>query len=159
MGPQVLRPDGTVFAAGATGATAVYQPATDVSPAFWSVGPSFPDIMGQGQLDVADGPAALLPDGNVLVESSPGVFQTPIHFFEFDGSTLTMVAVPTDAQIQSSYQGNLLVLPTGEILFTGFPEIIEIYSPAGTFRESWRPTIEEGPFTLVHGQTYQVYGS
>jgi hypothetical protein len=158
MGPQVLRPEGTVFAAGATGATAVYQPATDVSPAFWSVGPSFPDVMGQGQLDVADGPAALLPDGNVLVEASPGVFQTPIHFFEFDGSTLTMVAVPTDAQIQSSYQGNLMVLPTGEILFTGFPEIIEIYSPAGTFREPWRPTIEEGPFRLVHGQTYQVYG-
>jgi hypothetical protein len=158
MGPQVLRPDGTVFAAGATGATAIYHPATDVSPAFWSVGPSFPDVMGQGQLDVADGPAALLPDGNVLVESSPGVFHTPIHFFEFDGSTLTMVANPTDAQIQSSYEGNLLVLPTGEVLFTGFPEIIEIYSPAGTFQQPWRPTIEHGPFTLVHGQTYQIYG-
>jgi hypothetical protein len=161
MGPQVLLPDGTVFAAGATGATAIYHLPPRGNPTmlgYWTPGPSFPDVMGQGQYDVADGPAALLPDGNVLVEASPGVFQRPIHFFEYDGSTLTRVADPANASIQSSYEGNLLVLPTGEVLFTGFPNFIEIYSPAGTFREPRRPTIEQGPFTLVQGQTYQIYG-
>ena len=49
-------------------------------------------------------------------------------------------------------------LPTGEILFTTGSFDIEIYSPAGTFKQPWRPTIEQGPFTLVHGETYQVYG-
>jgi hypothetical protein len=158
MGPQVLRPDGTVFAVGATGATAIYHPASDVSPAFWSVGPYFPDVMGQGQFDVADGPATVLPDGNVLVAASPGVFQKPTHMFEFDGNTLTRVADPPNAQNESSYYGNMLVLPTGQILFTAFSSDIEIYDPTGTFKQPWRPTIEQGPFTLVHGQTYQVYG-
>jgi hypothetical protein len=127
-------------------------------PGFWTPSPSFPDVSGVGQFDVADGPAALLTDGNVLVAASPGVFQRPTHFFEFDGSTLTRVADPPNAQNQSSYYGNLLVLPTGEILFTNFSSDIEIYSAAGTFKEPWRPTIEQGPFTLVHGQTYQIHG-
>ena len=154
MGPQVLRPDGTVFAAGATGANATY----DTKHGFWTVGPSFPDVMGQGQFDVADGPASILADGNVLVAASPGVFHTPTHMFEFDGNTLTRVADPPNAQNQSSYFGFMVALPTGEILFTTGSSDIEIYSPAGTFREPWRPTIEQGPFTLVHGETYQVYG-
>jgi hypothetical protein len=161
MGPQVLRPDGTVFAAGATGATSIYHlppPGNITMPGFWTPGPSFPDVSGVGQFDVADGPAALLTDGNVLVAASPGVFQRPTRFFEFDGSTLTRVADPPNAQNQSSYYGNLLVLPTGEILFTNFSSDIEIYSAAGTFKEPWRPTIEQGPFTLVHGQTYQIHG-
>jgi len=154
MGPQVLRPDGTVFATGATGATATY----DTKHGFWTVGPSFPDVMGQGQFDVADGPASILTDGNVLVAASPGVFQKPTHMFEFDGNTLTRVADPPNAQNQSSYFGFMVALPTGEILFTTGSPDIEIYSPAGTFKEPWRPTIEQGPFTLVHGETYQVYG-
>jgi hypothetical protein len=159
MGPQVLRPDGTVFAAGATGATSIYTPPGNINMAgIWAPGPSFPDLSGIGQFDVADGPAALLTDGNVLVAASPGVFQRPTHFFEFDGSTLTRVADPPNAQNQSSYYGNLLVLPTSEILFTNFSSDVEIYSAAGTFKEPWRPTIEQGPFTLVHGQTYQIYG-
>jgi len=154
MGPQVLRPDGTVFAAGATGATAIY----DTKHRFWTVGPSFPNVTGQGQFDVADGPASILPDGNVLVAASPGVFQKPTHMFEFDGNTLTRVADPPNAQDQSSYFGFMVALPTGEILFTTGSSDIEIYSPAGTFKEPWRPTIEQGPFTLVHDETYQVYG-
>ena len=60
MGPQVLRPDGTVFAAGGTGHSAVY----DTSCGKWTAGPDFPVVAG-GQLDVADGPAALAPNGNV----------------------------------------------------------------------------------------------
>src|SRR5215831_18117920 len=87
MGPQVLRPDGTVFAVGATGANAIYN----TKQGFWTVGPSFPNVTGQGQFDVADGPASILPDGNVLVAASPGVFHTPTHMFEFDGNTLTRV--------------------------------------------------------------------
>ena len=160
MGPQVLRPDGAVFAAGATGYTAVYKPSHNSNKTgTWVPGPSFPDVMGQGQYDVADGPAALLPDGNVLIAASPGVFHPPTHFFEFDGSTLTQVGAPPNAQaFESSYWGRLMVLPTGQVLFTDTTTDIEIYTPTGTFKEAWRPRFEQHPFTLVHGRTYRIYG-
>ena len=53
VGPQLLQPDGSVFAVGATGANAIYNTATGT----WSAGPSFP-VIGGAQYDVADGPAA-----------------------------------------------------------------------------------------------------
>jgi hypothetical protein len=89
----VLRPDGTVFIAGATGHTAVYDSTTGK----WRAGPDFPTVAGEGQLDVADGPGALLPNGNVLIAASAGDFQTPTHFFEWDGTNLTQVASPASA--------------------------------------------------------------
>jgi hypothetical protein len=159
MGPQVLRPDGTVFAAGATGFTSIYSPPGNINKTgTWTPGPTFPNIAGEGQYDVADGPGALLPDGNVLVAASPGVFNRPTRFFEFDGSSLTEVARPPAASSESSYVVNLLLLPTGQVLYTDFSSNLQIYTPAGTFKEPWRPTIEQGPFTVVHGQTYQIYG-
>jgi hypothetical protein len=159
MGPQVLRANGTVFAAGATGATSIYSPPGNINATgSWVPGPSFPNVAGQGQYDVADGAAALLPDGNVLVGASPGVFRSPTHFFEFDGSSLTPVADPPSAAFQPSYVQRLLMLPTGQVLRTSSSANIEVYSPTGTFKEPWRPTIEQGPFDLVHGQTYQIYG-
>jgi hypothetical protein len=159
MGPQVLRPDGTVFAAGATGHTATYNPPGNINkPGSWAPGPDFPTVAGEGQYDVADGPGALLSDGNVLVAASPGVFNPPTRFYEFDGSSLTEVARPTSASSEPSYVGNLLLLPTGQILFTNGTSGVQIYTPTGSFKEAWRPTIEQGPFTLVHGQTYQIYG-
>jgi hypothetical protein len=120
----------------------------------------FPNISGQ-QFAASDSPAALLIDGNVLVAASPfpnGVFSSPTHFFEYDGTTLTQVADPPSAQSQASFPYNLLVLPTGEVLLTNETADIEIYHPVGTFKQPWRPTIEQGPFTLVHGQTYQIFG-
>src|SRR5207245_2962131 len=75
LGPAVLRPDGTAFATGATGHNAIYNTATGT----WAAAQDFPDVMGQGQLDVADGPASLLPNGNVLVATSPGIFKIPLH--------------------------------------------------------------------------------
>jgi hypothetical protein len=159
MGPQVLRPDGTVFAAGATGNTSLYSPPRNINATGkWVPGPTFPSVPGEGQLDVADGAAALLPDGNVLVGASPGVFRSPTHFFEFDGASLTQVADPPGASSQPSFVQRMLVLPTGQVLLTSTGSDIEVYSPAGKFKEPWRPTIEQGPFELVRGQTYQIYG-
>src|SRR5581483_2923532 len=115
VGPAVLRPDGTVFATGANGVpgesghTAIY----DTNTKSWTAGPDFPN-----GLDIADGPAALLPNGNVLMETSPGIFNSGSRFFEWDGSSFTDVtAGNTDAPNGPSYIGNMLVLPTGEILW------------------------------------------
>ncbi len=66
IGPTVLRPDGTVFVSGANGLTAIY----DTKTGAWSSGPTYPTV-ASGQLDIADGPASVLPDGNVLVATAP----------------------------------------------------------------------------------------
>lgn len=132
LGPAVLRPDGTVFATGGTSNTAIYNTSTGS----WSTGPAIPN-----NLDIADGPAALLPNGNVLVDASPGVFLSPTSFFEFNGASLTSVPSPPNTGSDSSFYGRMLVLPTGQILFTHFSNQIQIYTPSGTYQSAWQPTI------------------
>ena len=60
----------------------------------WSAGPDFPDGLG-----IADGPAALEPNGKVLMMASPGVFSTPSVFLEWDGRNLKEIAGPPNAAI------------------------------------------------------------
>ena len=148
LGPAVLRPDGTVFATGANacaaGNTAIYNTAT----ATWTAGPAFPN-----DLDIADGPASLLPDGNVLLDTSKGIFQTGSKFFEWDGTTLNPTTGPTNASIDSSYVGDMVLLPTGQVLFTDFSSSVEIYTPSGTYQAAWAPKITFVKATLTHGST------
>ena len=151
IGPAVLRPNGTVFATGATSNTAIYNPATGT----WSAGPAFPN-----GLDIADGPAALLPNGNVLVDTSPGVFQIGARFFEFNGTSLVAVPAPPRAPNQSSYEGRMLVLPTGQVLFTDGSTDVEVYTAAGTYQNAWRPTINSFPSTVTPGvASYSISGT
>jgi hypothetical protein len=136
IGPMVVRPDGTVFAAGATGHTSVYNQMTKA----WTAGPDFPT-----GLDVADGPAALLANGNVLVPASPGDYQQPLHFFEFDGTSLTEVAgLPGDASL-TSYEISLLPLPNGQVLATSFTTDVEVYTPQAGIADGTQPIIESLP--------------
>jgi hypothetical protein len=143
IGPAILRPDGTVFATGGTSDTAIYNSVTGV----WAKGQPFDG------LDVADGPAALLPNGNVLVETSPGVFQPGARFFEFNGTSMSAVTGPTSTVNQSSFQGRMLVLPTGQILFTNGTSDVEIYTASGTYQNAWRPTISSAPSSVIPGAT------
>jgi hypothetical protein len=153
VGPQVLRPNGTVFAVGATGYTAIY----DSHSRTWSAGPSFP-VIGGMQYDSADGAAAVLPDGQVLVDVSPGVYQTPTHFFKFNGTTLTQVADPPNAINLSSYDGFMMVLPTGEVLFNDRAGHIEVYSDGRAANAAWLPVINSVPTSLAAGGTYAIDG-
>ena len=151
LGPAVLRPDGTVFQVGATGNNDVYT----ISSGAWTAGPSFP-LSGY---DEADGPAALLPDGNVFMQASPGVFNTPSHFFEFDGTKITQVNDPNGGTDYSSYDGRMLVLPTGQIYWTVDSGDIEIYTPKGKAKGSWAPKITSAPNSVTHGGTgYSISG-
>lgn len=123
IGPQTLRPNNTVFVAGATGATAILNVKTGV----WTQGPSFPIVSGL-QLDVADGPSALLVDGTVMIPASPGLYNAPATFFLFKGKKLKTIAGPPDAPNDSTYNIRLLVLPTGQILETDYSGDVEIYT-------------------------------
>jgi hypothetical protein len=89
LGPLIERPDGTVYAIGATPNTAVYHPAANPNaPGKWTVGPKIPNGLSE-----FDGPAALLPDGNVLMMTSLNFYKQKgdTRFFEFDGKKLNSV--------------------------------------------------------------------
>jgi len=155
VGPAVLRPDGTVFYTGAntcgggqSGHTAIY----DSNKGTWSAGPDFPP-----NLNIADGPAALEPNGKVLMMASPGYGDPPSKFFEWNGTSLKRVAGPSDADNIGSFYGNMLVLPTGQILFTDF-FYVQIYTPSSGFNSEWRPIIQSVPTTISPGGSYVASG-
>jgi hypothetical protein len=158
IGPAVLRPDGTVFVTGAyghpsgAGHTSIY----DTQTGTWTPGPDFPS-----NRDSADGPAALLPNGNVLVQVSPGIFKPGSKFFEWNGFSLLAVPAPPPAHGESSYLGNMLVLPTGEILWTDISGNAWVYSSSGAPNPAWAPTILGGPpvRNINRGSTYQISGN
>ena len=157
MGPQVLRPDGSVIVFGALSSgvdhTAIYQSASGT----WIAGPDLPTINGQNYT-MEDAPAALLPSGNVLFAASPGQDATPVHFFELAGTKIIQVADPPGAAFMSNEDTEMLVLPTGQILVTscGFPQI---YTPSGSPNPAWAPTISSAPSNLVAGTTYTISGT
>ncbi|MEP6769679.1 MAG: hypothetical protein ABJC61_13485 [Acidobacteriota bacterium] len=157
VGPAILRPDGTVFATGANGGphgaghTSIY----DTRTGLWTPGPDFP-----GGLDVADGPASLLPNGNVLVETSPGIFKKHAEFFEWNGSSLNPVPAPPPADNEPSYIGNMMILPTGEILWTDLSGNAWVYASSGAPNPAWAPTINAGLVVtnVARGKTYRLFG-
>jgi hypothetical protein len=159
IGPAVLRPNGTVFVAGANGGTAIYNSKTGT----WKSGPNFPLNSGGGENGVADGPAAILPDGNVLVMASSinPCFRTPSDFFEFNGSTFTSVPGPPNAGNDISYYGRMVVLPNGgHVLFTDGSSDVEVYIPAGAAKSTWEPTITScPPSSVTRGNSYTVKGT
>jgi hypothetical protein len=125
---QVLQFGGNVVG------TAIY----DVASNTWSVGP-----MPAGGLDQADGPAALEPNGKVLAMLSPGLFKSGCQFVEYDpaANTLTNTVNPTNCPGDSSYVGHLMILPTGQIMFTDFSGLVEVYTPAAGVVAGVAPTI------------------
>jgi hypothetical protein len=157
LGPAVLRPDGTVFATGANGGphgsghTSIY----DTRAGTWTPGPDFPS-----GLDVADGPASLLPSGNVLVQTSPGIFKKGSQFFEWDGASLNPVPGPAPAKGEPSFLGNMLILPTGEILWTDISGNAFVYTSAGSPNPAWAPQIVGAPAVtnVSRGKSYSLSG-
>jgi hypothetical protein len=155
IGPMVLRPDGTVFASGAaprggTGHTAIYNTKTGK----WTAGPDFPK-----GLACDDAPAALEVNGNVIVMTSPPVFNPGAVFLEWDGKNLTKIAGPPNGSTDPAFVGHFLELPTGQLLFSDLSSDVEVFTPKGTFQQAWQPTIASVPSTITHGQTYTVTGT
>ncbi len=142
LGPMPLLPNGTVFAAGGTTNNAIYTPSTGT----WASAAKF-----GGSLDVTDGPAAVVPSGNSLFDASPGVFGTGSKFFEWDGTTMNATSAPPNASVDPAYVGNMVVLPTGQVLFTDFSSSVEIYTPKGSPCAGCAPVIKSVAATLTHG--------
>jgi len=153
VGPAMLRPDGTVFATGANGAGAGHTSIYNLTTQTWTAGPDFPD-----GLDIADGPAALLPDGNVLVSASPGIFQNNTFFFEWDGHNLNSVPRTPNSPNNSSWYGRMLVLPTGQVLYTDGSADVEIYTPAGNPYPGLAPSVLLTSAVISRGSSFLLAG-
>lgn len=156
IGPAVLRPDGSVFAVGGNGNTAFYS-----ASGKWSAGPTFPLNKDGEQLGVDDGPAALMPNGHVLVEVAPILpcYSKGAEFFELDSTGLHSVPSPPNAENEPSFYGRMLVLPSGNILYTHDAKDVEIFSPAGAASSSWAPQITSVPSTITRGGRYTIKGT
>ena len=125
-------------------ATAVY----DVTSNTWSTGPK-----PSNGLDQADGPAALEPNGLVLAMLSPGLFGSGCQMVEYNptSNTLANTANPSGCPSDSSYVGHLMILPTGQIMFTDFSGTVSVYTPAAGVVSGVAPTIRVGSTTLKVG--------
>jgi hypothetical protein len=168
IGPAVLMPNGKVLQIGANSDGAVnaqshsslYDPLTGT----WSKGPDLPSVDGVF-LSAEDAPAALLPSGNVLVQLSPayvcgsgnGPFCAPSHFFEYDGKRFVQVSEPGSAPRIGSFEGRMLVLPTGQIFWSSdLHDDVEIYTPKGKPQDAWRPTITSAPTAVRLGSKNHI---
>jgi hypothetical protein len=159
VGPLVLRPDGTVFAAGAAPAgTAGHTSIFNTKTKKWTPGPDFPKVNGVA-LACDDAPSAVEINGNVIVMTAPPVFGIGSVFFEWNGTALTKIAGPPNASIDGAYYGHFLELPSGHLLFSDFSTDLEVFFPKGSFKSAWQPKITSVPTTLTHGKSYVVKGT
>jgi hypothetical protein len=169
IGPAILLPDGRLFAIGATGHTGLYtMGAAAGDPGTWADGPGFP-VKGGQQLIAKDAPAALLPNGRVLCAVSPAAgcppgdegYCPPTFIFEFDpaAASLTEVTPPPPNAGGAVFNGRMLLLPTGEVLFASGGTDVEVYSPDGAPDPAWRPQITGCAAALLRGQIYDLYGT
>jgi hypothetical protein len=162
IGPQVVMPGGNTFVVGA-GTSSEIAPAkcTTSTPAptalynyaaeKWVKGPSVPTIGGL-QYDSADGPGSILPDGNVLFDVSPCVYNAPIAFFLYNAGSNTLSPVPDvpNATNDSTYYTRMLALPNGQVLFNDGSHHMLVYTAGGTASPGWAPSItglSSGSFT------------
>ncbi len=163
IGPAVLLPDGRVFATGASGHTALYTPPALASqPGNWAAGPDFPVDAQNRLMKAKDAPACLLPNGKVLCAAGPagdgaGDWPNPTYFFEYDGASFVSVPNPANYN-QLVYEGRLLLIPSGQVLFANGTSDIEVYIPDGGPDEDWRPEITSLPVFLRIKQTYTLQG-
>jgi hypothetical protein len=142
VGPGILLPNGTVFAAGdtpqgaASANTAIYQPAA-TGAGTWTKGPTFPSGVSAG-----DTASALLPTGNVLILGSNNVL------YEFNGSTLTA------SKFTAPTYSSIFMLPSGQAIVGG----TGLYQASGTVNPAWAPIITSYSATITRGQTFPISG-
>jgi hypothetical protein len=171
IGPQIVLPGGNTFVVGA-GTSSDIAPAkcTTDTPAptalykysigEWAKGPSIPTVDGV-QVDSADGPGSILPDGNVLFDVSPCVYNAGLSFFLYNASSNTLSAVPdiANAANDSTYYTRMLALPNGQVLFNDGSSQMLVYTAGGTPNPAWAPTITSiGATTLAPGSTHILSG-
>ena len=166
IGPALTLPNGKVLAMGATGPNALYDPILNS----WTSVPDFPKLKNGLQAVAADNPAAVLPNGNVLVQTSAFVsstegsfFMAPGTWYEYDTPSNTWITLPDDlitAASGSIANGtNMLVLPNGQVMVSSEYGYMNLYTPTGKANASWLPIIDSISATSLSPKiTYTLSG-
>ncbi|MBL8828616.1 MAG: cadherin-like domain-containing protein [Planctomycetaceae bacterium] len=158
IGPGLLLHDGRVLQIGGTNHTAIYTPgATRTDTGSWVAGPDIPNGYGAN-----DAPAAMMPNGHVIfaVGPTPG-FGPPTVLHDFDPVTNTLSPVTTvggPGLNVNPYTTRMLMLPTGQMLYSNSGSLPYVYTPDGAPNPAWAPTISSivnngnGTYTLTGTQ-------
>jgi hypothetical protein len=166
MGPAALLPNGKVFFTGANGNTAIYIPSgfnssdgiytpNGSTPGSWTAGPAIPGGLGED-----DAPCSILPDGNVLIASSPydDDYSGPSSFFIYNAGANTISALSaTNTPTQSGGADGLrfLDLPDGTVLMSSGSSTVYDFNPGDAPLTVPDPTISgishnsDGSYTLT----------
>jgi hypothetical protein len=166
IGPGVLLPNGTAFFVGANGGnTALYTSGnTPTSAGNWSAGPAILPTRNGQVLGAKDGPGALEPGGKVLFPVAPvdgqrNNYIKPSSFYESDGVTITRASDPPNSDCPT-YVGRLLVLPSGDILWTREDDSgIHLYQSTDAPNNAWRPVVTVSPPVVAPGATVNISGT
>ncbi len=153
LGPIMLMPNGTLFATGASkcaaGNIATYNWSTNT----WTGQGTF-----TGTNTANDAPGATEINGNAMVVTSPRTGANGLTIYEWNGSALSTLPNVSRSSSDSSFVAHLLVLPTGQIMFTDFSTTVQLLTSSGTYQSAWQPTITTAPTTLTPGTTYSISG-
>jgi hypothetical protein len=152
LGSAILLPNGKAVFFGSRPHTAIYTPSGNTTPGSWVAGPDFPNNQG-----MPDAPGAMMVNGKILVATSPTPynltgtnydFPSPVSFYEYDYSTgpvgaFTQIASPTGGLTLggATYPNRMLVLPSGQVLYTYGGSQLYIYTPSGSPLAPGKPTI------------------
>jgi len=139
-------------------------PSTAILQVFWSVnGAGIPggayivSVDSPTQVTISS-PATATTSGDAI--SWGGTYSLPTELFDFDPRTDTLTQVTSalpdgNLPYQGSYPARMLILPTGQLLFSDASSQLWVYTSSGTPNPSLRPLITDvryrgdGKFTLA----------
>ena len=154
MGPCILQYNGNLIQFGGNGSNIQYNPSKNT----WINTPSFPKT-SSGQVDVADGAAVLLPNGNVMVAAGIGYFASSLQMYLWDGTNLNPTLGPPDAGSVPGGYANFLLLPNGQVLYTDLSSNVYVYTPGGSPNPAWAPKITSVAQQIHVGEAYTISGT
>ncbi len=94
----------------------------------------------------------------MLLSASPGIFLNGTDFFEWDGHNLIPVPATPNSPNNSSWYGRMLVLPTGQVLYTDGSNDVEIYTPTGSPYPGLAPSVLFTSAVISRGTTFRLQG-
>jgi hypothetical protein len=184
IGPALALPDGRCFFVGGTGRTALYTSAADpMQPGTWTAGPNLPADTSSNNYNsangnlqtVLDGPATLLPNGNVLGVAGNTVRQVNgpaiqfwsnpcnCYLYNVAANTITSLTPQPPNNAVDVWRARLLGLPTGQVLLStqqaNMLEMLTIDPAVATPDLRGRPSINTVPAAFVSGCTYVMTGT
>jgi hypothetical protein len=120
--PSANHPKGGMFQ---YGGNSTFTNILDLNSFTWATGPTL------GNMQQADGPGALEPNGLILEQLSPGLFNSGCQFAEFDPVAGTLANTVNNAfcPADSSFVGHLMIFPTGQIGSEDYDQTIYLYNP------------------------------